>query len=111
MTCTRNGCYNIQCYVCHKSCDYTHFNDTNRGGKAGNCPLFDSTEQRHEDEVTTAEKEARQRVEQENPEVDAALLDIRVSSKVKDDEERRKRDDLARHGLAGGGAVPHLGAG
>lgn len=36
MTCTRNGCMNIQCYVCSKSCGYDHFNDPGRGGKAGN---------------------------------------------------------------------------
>lgn len=36
MTCTRNGCMNIQCYVCAKSCGYDHFNDVGRGGKAGN---------------------------------------------------------------------------
>jgi len=36
MTCTRNGCFNIQCYVCSKSCTYDHFNDPGRGGKLGN---------------------------------------------------------------------------
>jgi len=104
MTCTRNGCYNVQCYVCHKTCEYSHFNDTNRGGKAGNCPLFDSSEQRHENEVTAAEKAARDRVAEENPQVDAALLEIRVSSKVKEDEKRRKMEDVNRNGLPG--AVP-----
>lgn len=50
MICTK--CSNIQCYICSKSCDYQHFNDSSRGGKAGNCPLFDGdngVEQRHEE--------------------------------------------------------------
>ena len=38
MMCTRNGCGNIQCYVCSKSCDYAHFNDKSRGGRDGQCP-------------------------------------------------------------------------
>lgn len=62
MTCTRNGCYNIQCYVCSKSCSYDHFNDSSRGGKPGNCPLFESVEERHEDEVKKAEKNAMDKV-------------------------------------------------
>ena len=40
MTCTRNGCFNIQCYVCSKSCSYDHFNDPGRGGKPGNWYVY-----------------------------------------------------------------------
>jgi len=56
MTCTRGGCYNVQCYVCSKSCGYDHFDDRNRGGKPGNCPLFESVQARHDQEVAQAEK-------------------------------------------------------
>lgn len=93
MTCTRPGCRNVQCYVCSKSCDYTHFDDSSRGGKKGNCPLFDSVEQRHEAEVRAAEEKARKQVEEENPGVDAKMLGFSFSEGVKKDEERRKAAD------------------
>jgi TRIAD3 protein (E3 ubiquitin-protein ligase RNF216) len=92
MTCTRNGCHNTQCYVCHKSCGYSHFDDASRGGKSGNCPLFDSVEKRHEDEVRAAEEQARKKVSEENPDVDAEALEIMASDKVKGDGARRRRD-------------------
>lgn len=90
MTCTQSGCRNVQCYVCHKSCDYTHFNDLKRGGKEGNCPLFDSVEERHKDEVRRAEEKARKQAREEHPDVNAELFDIKVSDKVKKDEENRR---------------------
>ncbi|GAB1319592.1 Ring finger [Madurella fahalii] len=90
MTCTRAGCKNVQCYVCSKSCDYSHFDDTSRGGKKGNCPLFDSVEQRHEAEVRAAEEKARKQVAEKNPDVDVELLKINFSELVKKDDERRK---------------------
>jgi TRIAD3 protein (E3 ubiquitin-protein ligase RNF216) len=62
-----------------------------RGGKVDNCPLWDSAEQRHEGEVRQAEEEARKKVMDENPDVDAEVFQIKVSDKVKEDEERRKR--------------------
>ncbi|KAK4188710.1 hypothetical protein QBC35DRAFT_495365 [Podospora australis] len=89
MTCTRNGCANVQCYVCSKSCDYSHFDDSSRGGKQGNCPLFDSVESRHEVEVQAAQEKARQQVAQENPAVEAELLEIKFSEKVQQDDKRR----------------------
>ncbi|KAF5600642.1 RING finger (TRIAD), partial [Fusarium pseudoanthophilum] len=92
MTCTRKGCGNVQCYVCSKSCDYNHFNDESRGGKQGNCPLFESSEERHENEVNAAEKAAKQKLLDENPELAAApeLLNFHMSEKVKTDDMRRK---------------------
>ncbi|KAI1011238.1 hypothetical protein LB504_002469 [Fusarium proliferatum] len=92
MTCTRKGCGNVQCYVCSKSCDYNHFNDESRGGKQGNCPLFESAEERHENEVNAAEKAAKQKVLEENPELASApeLLNFNMSEKVKTDDMRRK---------------------
>ncbi|KAK0715514.1 hypothetical protein B0H67DRAFT_242131 [Lasiosphaeris hirsuta] len=90
MTCTRPGCHNVQCYVCSRSCDYSHFDDSGRGGKKGNCPLFDSVEQRHEDEVKVAEEKARQLAAEQNPDVPLDMFHISFSDKVKADEKRRK---------------------
>ena len=109
MTCTRNGCFNTQCYVCHKSCNYSHFNDVSRGGKDGNCPLFDSVEQRHEDEVRAAEESARKLVAEQNPAVPTELLDVRVSEKVKADEKRRKEADMRQGGQLVNPAGHHPG--
>ncbi|KAI2619061.1 hypothetical protein GGS26DRAFT_584708 [Hypomontagnella submonticulosa] len=73
--CTHCGA--LQCYVCRKTItDYKHFNDINRGGKSGQCPLFDKTEDRHKEEVQRAEEEARRRVAQDNPEL------VRISSPI-----------------------------
>lgn len=100
MTCTRQGCGNVQCYVCSKSCDYAHFNDRSRGGRTGNCPLFDSAERRHDDEVKRAEAKARNRVVEDNPGIDTDLLNFKMSQRVVGDDERRKKDDHhAFHGL------------
>lgn len=90
MTCTRNGCGNVQCYACSKSCDYKHFNDPSRGGKAGNCPLFEGVEERHEREVREAEQEALKKIMAEHPEYTEEDLKIEMSENVKKDDERRK---------------------
>lgn len=91
MTCTRAGCKNVQCYVCHKSCGYSHFDDASRGGKAGHCPLFENVHERHEKEVLQAEKRARQEAIEANPNIDIEKLKITVSEKVKQDEEQWKK--------------------
>ena len=96
MTCTNAGCGNVQCYVCHTSCDYSHFDDTTRGGKKGNCPLFESAEKRHEEEVQAAEARAREEVAQKNPGLDMSTLQFDLSDKVLDDERRRRNADVAR---------------
>ncbi|KAF7869968.1 hypothetical protein EAF04_004752 [Stromatinia cepivora] len=93
MTCTRNGCYNVQCYVCSKSCNYDHFNDVRRGGKDGNCPLFESVEDRHNNEVRKAEKEALERVRAEHPEYSEEDLKVKMSENVIKDDEKRKAMD------------------
>lgn len=93
MTCTK--CGNIQCYVCSRSCDYSHFNDTRRGGKAGNCDLFDKeggVEARHQAEVSAAEEEARKKVQEEHKDLDPALLKFNESEKIKQDEARREQE-------------------
>ncbi|KAI1143111.1 hypothetical protein F5Y05DRAFT_367519 [Hypoxylon sp. FL0543] len=90
--CTR--CGTMHCYVCRKTItDYKHFNDTSRGGKNGRCPLYDSTEERHQQEVQRAEEETRQQVARDNPEVAADALKIKVSDGVQQDELRRKQID------------------
>ncbi|KAL2257598.1 hypothetical protein VTK26DRAFT_9421 [Humicola hyalothermophila] len=90
MTCTRAGCMNTQCYVCSKSCDYSHFDDPSRGGKKGNCPLFDNVEQRHGEEVRAAEENVRKQLTEENPGLDSEALKFNFSEKVKEDEARRR---------------------
>jgi TRIAD3 protein (E3 ubiquitin-protein ligase RNF216) len=90
MKCTRNGCRNIQCYVCSKSCEYNHFDDSRRGGKKGNCPLFEDVEYRHENDVKRAEKEALDKVRAEHPEYTNEDLLVKMSEDVKKDDEQRK---------------------
>lgn len=93
MTCTRPGCRNIQCYVCSKSCGYDHFDDRSRGGKVGNCPLFENAEQRHDQEVKEAERIALAKVRAENPGYTDDDLRVKVSENVIKDDERRKAND------------------
>ncbi|KAL2760099.1 hypothetical protein ACRALDRAFT_1079042 [Sodiomyces alcalophilus JCM 7366] len=97
MTCPQKGCGNVQCYVCSESCTYDHFNDEDRGGKEGNCPLFDSQEARHDQEVRRAEERARRKVLAENPVVDPELLQIHVSKRVEMEDRRRRHISDARH--------------
>src|SRR5437667_7735269 len=107
MTCTAQGCRNVQCYVCSKSCNYAHFDDRSRGGKQGNCPLFDrSVDLRHEDEVRLAEETARKKVAEENPDIDSEFLQFKLSDKVLADEQRRK--NLPGQGRPVPGGVPAL---
>ncbi|CAM1511701.1 Fc.00g092140.m01.CDS01 [Cosmosporella sp. VM-42] len=91
MTCTLPGCRNVQCYVCSQSCGYDHFNDPNRGGKQGNCPLFDNSEIRHADEIREAEEKARAKAIEENPGLDPEFLKFKMSEKVDLDDKRRRQ--------------------
>lgn len=100
MTCSKPGCRNVQCYVCSKSCAYSHFDRPERGGKPGNCPLFDNVVERHVREVEKAEEETKQKVLEENPGLEPELLDLNFSSNVKKDEDRRLERAAARH-------IPH----
>ncbi|PFH60040.1 hypothetical protein XA68_11524 [Ophiocordyceps unilateralis] len=104
MTCARSGCGNVQCYICSKSCDYAHFNDPHRGGRTGNCPLFDVVDSRHARDIWRAEQKARQQVVSENPEVDPNLLDFHMSDKVFDREKQLAKscrlDKQDQHDLA-----------
>ncbi|KAJ5013274.1 hypothetical protein K4K57_003028 [Colletotrichum sp. SAR 10_99] len=83
-----------ECYVCSKSCDYSHFDDSSRGGKKGNCPLFEETEVRHEREVRNAGEEARQKVIAANPEFNEEHLTFNTSKRVPDKQKNRKSAQL-----------------
>lgn len=93
MTCS--SCSNIQCYVCSKSCDYSHFNDTRRGGKTGNCELFDEAEggidARHQREVNAAEEAARKKIQEEFKDLNPEYLNFKESEKVKEDQAKRRK--------------------
>ncbi|TVY17548.1 E3 ubiquitin-protein ligase [Lachnellula arida] len=97
MTCTRNGCRNVQCYVCSASCSYDHFDDQSRGGRQGNCPLFESTFERHDIDVGKAAKEAIDKVRAEHPEYTEEDLKVHVSENVLKDDEQRKQMDPRAH--------------
>ncbi|KAH6895708.1 hypothetical protein B0T10DRAFT_557892 [Thelonectria olida] len=85
-------CRHEQCYVCSKPCDYSHFNDPSKGGKAGNCPLFDkSTEARHEQEVKAAQVAEKKKMVEKFPHVNPEDLDIKMSEKVAHDDQQRRQ--------------------
>lgn len=91
MQCPRPGCTNVQCYVCSVSCDYRHFNDPVRGGRQGNCPLFDDTDTRHSKDIKEAEDAARKKVLEAHPDLDADHLTIQVSDEVAKAEAAQER--------------------
>ncbi|KAK9422820.1 hypothetical protein SUNI508_00683 [Seiridium unicorne] len=70
--------------------DVVLYNAMNRGGKDGQCPLFDQTEVRHQDEVRRAEEASRSQVVKDNPELNADILKLRLSAQVEEDERKRK---------------------
>ncbi|KAF2973054.1 hypothetical protein GQX73_g582 [Xylaria multiplex] len=83
--CTK--CGTLQCDVCRKTInDYSHFDDTRRGGRTGQCPLFDQSQDRYEQEVSSAEAEIRKKVVEENPDVDEAALLILTSKKIQQED-------------------------
>ncbi|KAI1432226.1 hypothetical protein GGR50DRAFT_622291 [Xylaria sp. CBS 124048] len=56
-------CQTLQCDFCRETiADYSHFDDIRRGGKNGQCPLFDRSEERYIREVEAAEEEIRQKI-------------------------------------------------
>ncbi|KAI1486651.1 hypothetical protein F5X96DRAFT_681852 [Biscogniauxia mediterranea] len=68
VVCTK--CRTIMCDVCRQTVkDYSHFDDSRRGGKQGQCPLFDKSEARYDEEVREAEEKARKKVVEDNPQV------------------------------------------
>ncbi|KAF3085855.1 hypothetical protein TWF102_011289 [Orbilia oligospora] len=93
--CTRCGAMN--CYLCSKVIrDYNHFNDPARGGRSGNCLLFDNTEERHHNEVEAAERAAIAKIRAENPEITEEQMRVQLSQVIIDDE-RQKIEAGNRH--------------
>ncbi|KAK6345952.1 hypothetical protein TWF730_010290 [Orbilia blumenaviensis] len=91
IVCSR--CNAMNCYLCSKVIkDYHHFNDPARGGKSGNCLLFDNTDERHHNEVHAAEEAAIAKIRAENPDITEGQMRIQLSQVVLD-EERRKIDE------------------
>ncbi|KAI5806741.1 hypothetical protein DFH27DRAFT_479993 [Peziza echinospora] len=82
MTCSR--CHTLHCYVCGQAIKgYGHFNDPSRGGKAENtCPLFDNTDERHNDDVQKAALAAIDKIIAENPDISKEDLEVKVSNSV-----------------------------
>ncbi|KAF3064071.1 hypothetical protein GL218_01990 [Daldinia childiae] len=91
--CTK--CRTMQCYVCRQTIkDYRHFDDSSRGGKNGQCPLFDKTEERHQQEVQQAEEKARQRMLEDNTNITEDALKINISEEVLRDDQKRRKGNL-----------------
>ncbi|KAK6524531.1 hypothetical protein TWF281_011437 [Arthrobotrys megalospora] len=86
-------CNAMNCYLCSKVIkDYHHFNDPARGGKTGNCLLFDNTDERHHNEVHAAEQAAIAKIRAENPDITEEQMRIQLSQVVIDGE-RQKIDE------------------
>ena len=101
MTCTFPGCFNVQCYICHQSCNYDHFyRHKDRNSRKG-CPLNDLDTQRlHETEVRAAEKKTRKRLTKEDPKLDPQLLDTEAPKKTArevagDEAAQAREEDIA----------------
>lgn len=77
----------------------------------GNCPLFDNTAERHDDEVKKAEAAALEKVRAENPHLNEAELKVRVSDAVARDEEARKLGTKQRRDALYGARRPPAAAG
>jgi TRIAD3 protein (E3 ubiquitin-protein ligase RNF216) len=108
MTCS--SCRNVQCYVCSESLPpgsaYNHFDEQSRGGKVGNCPLFESVEERHKTDVGKAEKEALEKLRAEHPEVGEEILKMADNVSIQD--KRRKPRDAPPPPPAGNPFIPAL---
>ncbi|CCC11730.1 unnamed protein product [Sordaria macrospora k-hell] len=75
-----------ECYKCknRQPCDYTHFDDVNRGGKKGNCPLFEreSLDEIHDREAREAEERERMKLLEADPSINAQELEIKFDEKL-----------------------------
>ncbi|PWW73084.1 hypothetical protein C7212DRAFT_347250 [Tuber magnatum] len=84
-------CYTLQCYICSQTIGaYGHFKGQEIGGKIGNCPLYDNTEEWHRNEVETAAKEAMGLLRVERPELNDEDLKIKLSERVRKEEEAKR---------------------
>ena len=67
MTCQ---CGAQSCYICRQPVkDYSHFYGQGAQPLAGKCPLFSDNNRLHESDVAKGAKEAKNEMDQENPEV------------------------------------------
>lgn len=82
MTCPK--CKATQCYVCRQPCNYNHFDDVSRGGKTGNCPLFEkeSLDVIHDKEAQEAEERERKKLLEADPSINAEELEIKFDEKL-----------------------------
>ncbi|KAI7547385.1 hypothetical protein KC331_g5050 [Hortaea werneckii] len=101
MTCP--SCRNMQCYCCSQTLkDYEHFDQAPLGSSRRNgkkCPLYDDVERRHEREVKEAEEAAKKQLMEDNPDLNAEDLEIKISDRLKQAETEKTR----RVGPAGAG--------
>ncbi|KAG9124036.1 hypothetical protein FRC07_013115 [Ceratobasidium sp. 392] len=80
MTCPK--CRSLSCYVCRKVIKgYDHFDQTppgaaRRGGQSSKCPLWDSVDQRHADEVKKAAEAAQEEYRRLHPELEEEDLAV-----------------------------------
>lgn len=98
MTCP--SCRNMQCYCCSETLkDYEHFDQAPLGRSRRNgkkCPLYDDVEVRHEREVKEAEEAAKKQLMEDNPDLHAEDLEIKISDRIKQaDTEKGQRAVLA----------------
>lgn len=121
------SCGTLQCYVCSAIVkDYEHFDQgphrgrTVGGPQSKKCPLYDNVEERHDREVKDAEAKTRAEIVENNPDVSAEDLEIKVSDAVKKaEDDRLKRAGVGvprgHYAFLGGvdvaGAAPRPGAG
>lgn len=91
MTCPVTTCRNMQCYICSKDCDYNHFVQKHVRPEDSQCPLYDNSEDRHEKEVKEAQDKITREVKSERPDIAQENLEINMSDRVREDEERRRR--------------------
>jgi len=101
IVCSR--CKTMSCYVCSAIVkDYSHFNDSGRGGRTGNCPLFDNTDERHENDIREAEKAAIAKIQAEYPGIDEDEMRVKLSQAV----EQATQKKIAAAGPAAARMVP-----
>lgn len=108
MTCPT--CSNLQCYVCSESLhNYDHFDPGRVPGQSKastastKCPLYDNVEERHAREVKEAEAAARAKIVQEDPNVNADRLAVKMSDAVHKAEAERIEKSKGMPGGARGG--------
>ncbi|KAI7302987.1 hypothetical protein KC315_g15873 [Hortaea werneckii] len=107
MTCP--SCRNMQCYCCSQTLkDYEHFDQAPLGSSRRNgkkCPLYDDVERRHEREVKEAEEAAKKQLMEDNPDLNAEDLEIKISDRLKQAEAEKVQQRAAPAG-AGPAMVP-----